>query len=231
MLRLGTPRVLMIALIALASLAVPAGATALLFTDRVAWEAATSGLFTINFEGLATPSVPGNYSNSSGLTLGGVQFTGLTPPASYYLYTQDPGALTDCNWNSGDLLIWHSIARGGGYIQANPPAGGATSVGSDIMTRTPFAVGMTVILSSGETFQVSTQSRPIRSFAGFTLGVPITFIWFVPSSGFPMIENFSDGSAPAPAEEAPDRETFVFGGTGLLSLWLARRMRRHSRQP
>ena len=66
MLRFGTPRVLMIALIALASLAVPAGATALLFTDRVAWEAATSGLFTINFERLAAPGVPGNYNNSSG---------------------------------------------------------------------------------------------------------------------------------------------------------------------
>ncbi len=66
----------LIAVIVLAFLAVPASATLLVLDSRSEWEALTSSAFTINFEGLATPSSPGDYSTSAGLTLSGVKFVG-----------------------------------------------------------------------------------------------------------------------------------------------------------
>jgi hypothetical protein len=215
---------LLIALIVTTSMAVPAGASALLFTDRATWEAATTGIFTLDFEGTARPGAPVNYS-AAGYTAGGVQIIGLTPPDSYYLYDS-----ADHDWGSGDLLLGPYSGWGGGYIQANFTAGGVTSVGSDIMTHTPEAASFVISLSTGETFTVATSSKPSRAFVGFTSDVPITSIQFTPSSGWPMIDNFSYGLSSGPPDpppgETPEADTIIFGGTGLLGLWLARRMRK-----
>ena len=219
--------------IVIASMAVPAGASALLYTDRVAWESATSGIFNIDFEGLASSGVPGDYSDAVGLSIDVVQFTGLTPPDNYYLYAQDPATSSNYAWNSGDLLLGPDAGWGGGYIQANFTNGGVTSLGSDVMTHSPTAASFTVLLSTGETFTVVTYDRPNRGFVGFTSDTPITSIRFTPASGWPMIDNFSYGSAPLtpdppdpPPGETPEADTIILGGTGLLGLWLARRMRR-----
>jgi hypothetical protein len=214
----------LIVMITSALMTVPASATALLYTDRVAWEAATSGLFTIDFEGLATPGVPSNHSTAGGLTIGGVQFIGLTPPSSYYLYGQDPATSPNFSWNSGDVLIGPNAAWGGGYIEVNLPAGGVTSVGTDLMTHTPFAQPVVVSLSTGESFTVGTYGNPTRAFVGFTSDVPLTSIRFTPENGYSIIDNFSDGSAPG--AEVSEANPLVLGATGLLSLWIARRLRR-----
>jgi len=209
----------LIAVIVFASMAVPAGATSILITDRDAWTSASSSVTTIDFEGLATPAVPGNYSNASGLFLGGVQFIGLTPPDSFYLYAEDPAAATNYNWNSGDVLMGPSAAWGAGYLQVNLPAG-ATAVGADLMSHTPFADTFTVSLSTGETFTVATSSRPQRAFAGFISDTPLTSVRFRPYTGVPMVDNFSWGSAAA--TETPEIVTMLMGGSGLLLLLLAR---------
>ncbi len=218
---------LAILLIMFASITVPAGATALLYTDRAGWEAATSGLTTITFEGFATPSVPGNYMSAAGLTLNGVNFVGLTPPASYYLFTQDPGAASYFNWNSGDVLLGPSAAWGDGYIQANLPPG-TTSVGADVMTHTPYAASIVIALSTGETFTVSTLSNPQRAFAGVTSDVPISYIQFNPNAGSQMIDNFSYGAALTQGipVETPEVATFLLGGAGLFFLFAGKGLRR-----
>jgi hypothetical protein len=226
MIRRNNLHAVMIALIVLASMAAPAGATSILYTDRTTWEAATSGLVTITFEGLATSSTPGNYSTSSGLTLNGVQFTALTPPDSFFLYTEDALGSSNYQWNSGDLLMGPNAGWGGGYILATLPSGGVQSVGTDLMTHTPFGASVTVTLSTGEEFTINTFSNPTRAFAGFTSDTPITWIQFTPGSGFSLIDNFSYGSAPAdPVGETPEAETAVLAGAGLLSLFVARRLK------
>jgi len=218
---------LAIVLIMFASMTVPAGATALLYTDRAGWEAATSGLTTISFEGFATPSVPGNFMNAAGLTLNGVNFVGLTPPASYYLFTQDPGAATYFSWGSGDVLLGPTAAWGDGYIQANLPAG-TTSVGADLMTHTPYTASIVIRLSTDETFIVETRNYPERAFVGFTSNVPISHIQFNPDAGYQMIDNFSYGTVTSqdPPVETLELVTILLGGTGLLFLVFAKGLRR-----
>jgi hypothetical protein len=211
----------MIALIVLASMAVPAGATSMLYTDRTTWETATTGLVTITFEGLATPSIPGNYSTASGLTLNGVQFTALTPPNNYYLYAEDALGSANYQWNSGDLLMGPNVAWGGGYLLATLPSGGVQSVGTDLMTHTPFGASVVVTLSTGEQFTINTSSNPTRTFAGFTSDTPITSMQFKPNNGFSLIDNFSYGSV----GETPEVDTALLAGAGLLSLLVARRLK------
>mgnify|MGYP001171422189 CR=1 FL=1 len=183
----------------------------------------TSGLTTISFEGFATSSVPGNFMNAAGLTLNGVNFVGLTPPASYYLFTQDPGAATYFSWGSGDVLLGPTAAWGDGYIQANLPAG-TTSVGADLMTHTPYTASIVIRLSTGETFIVETRNYPERAFVGFTSNVPISHIQFNPDAGFQMIDNFSFGTAVT--QESPEMATFLLGGTGLFFLMAGKGLRR-----
>lgn len=227
MLRSGSSHFVGIVLIIAASTAVPAYATSILYTDRAAWEAASTGLVTISFEGLASSGIPGNFSTAQGLTLSSVQFFGLTPPSSYYLLVVDPAQSTEHNWQSGDILEgpkaeWASAT---GYIQANLPAG-VTAVGSDIMTRTPDQGALLVSISTGESFLLATFSRPNRAFVGITSDEPITYIRFQPSSGYALMDNFSLGSASAPEAETPEADTMILGATGLLGLLLARRLRR-----
>ena len=214
---------ILIVLIVCAFLAAPAGATSVLYTDRITWEAATSGIFTIDFEGLATAAIPGNYSTAGGYTMGGLQFIGLTPPGSYYLYAQDPAGSQNYTWGSGDVLMGPNAAWGGGYIQVNMPSGGVTSFGTNIMTHTPFAAQIVGTLSTGDTRTVNTFSNPNPAFVGFTSDAPITFVRLAPVNGAPMIDNFSYGAA---AQETPEADSLILGGVGLLGILLGRRVRR-----
>ena len=217
----------LIALIVFASMAAPAGATPLLFTDQTAWQAASTGLVSVDFEGYAGYNTSGYFNTAAGFSgRGGLQIIGLTPPDSYYLFTQDPSTSTNYSWGTGDVLMGPNIGWGNGYIQANLPAGGVTSVGSNVMTHTPFAAAVTVSLSTGDTFVVDTFNNPTPAFVGFTSEVPITYIRFTPATGYSLIDNFSYGSSSTPVGETPEAETLILGGTGLLGLGLARRLRK-----
>jgi hypothetical protein len=203
--------------------AVPACATTILYTNRLAWEAASTGLATIDFEGPATPGNPISDSTAAGLTISGIQFIGVTPPDNYYLFVQDYGA----TWGSGDLLegpnsIW--IPAAGAYIEARLPAG-VTAVGADLMSRLPVADTFVVSLSTGESFTVATSANPNRAFVGFTSDVPITSIRFHPGASYALLDNFSYGSA-VQAAEVPEADTMILGCTGLFGLLIARRLRR-----
>jgi hypothetical protein len=220
----GKYTVTLIVWIVSAWLAVPAGATTLLYLDPVAWAAATTGLTVINFEGLASPGVPGNYSTAGGLTLGGVQFIGVTPPNNYYLYVQDPGTAAKYGWGSGDVLegpnsTW--IPGNPGYIEATLPAG-YTAVSAHVMTHTPYAQQVIVsIPATGESFTISTSGLPTPTFVGLiSSDLPIQSVQFQASGSYILMDNFTYG------QETPEAETLLLGGTGLLGLWIARRLRR-----
>lgn len=204
----------------MAAAVVPAGASPILFTDRIAWLAALENLtVTVTFEGLASPGVPGNYSTASGLTLSGVQFIGPTS-GGYFLYTQDPATAPYLNWNSGDLLMG-GHASWGASIRVNLPAG-VTAVGTDVMTHTPFAAPVLLSLSTGHSFVITTLSHPTRAFAGVVSPAPISWIQLAPQSSYVLVDNFAYGNAMATSES----DTLILAGTGLLGLWLARRRRR-----
>ena len=208
----------LIAIIALALLAVPAGATVVVKNTRADWEALTSGIFTIDFEGLATPSVPGNYSTAGGLTLNGVNFVGDNLDGSYYLQAYDSATGGSYNWGSGDYLLgsgWWT-----NYIQATLPAGGVTAVAADLMTVLS-GHDVAVSLSTGDTYTVNTFANPTHAFIGFTSDVPITWVRFSAAGSYTAMDNFSFGSMATPEPDA-----LILAATGLAGLWLARRLRR-----
>lgn len=91
------------------------------------------------------------------------------------------------------------------------------------MTHTPFAQPVVVSLSTGESFTVDTYANPTRGFVGFTSAVPLTSIRFTPEDGYSLIDNFSYGSAPG--GEVTEVDPLILGTSGLLTLWIARRLR------
>ncbi len=209
--------VLPIVMIALTLLAVPAGATIQTYSNRTLWEAATSGVFTIDFNGYAAASLPycSDYT-TGGLKINDVSFTG-TGSAGLWAYNPAGGM---GSWGSGDFL-WGGYFPG--YILATLPGTGSTAVGFDVMSYTA-GKSVLVTLSSGDSYTVPTYSSPTRAFSGFVSSTPIEWVRFSTSSGYTELDNFSSSSLPV--EETPEAQTIFLAGTGLLTLWFARRMRR-----
>src|SRR5512140_2460646 len=100
-----------IAIIALALLAVPAGATVTVQNTRADWQALTTGFFTtlVDFEGLASTGLSPTYNTADGLTLSGIKFVGDNLDGSYYLQAYDSSEGGVYNWGSGDYIV------GGGW--------------------------------------------------------------------------------------------------------------------
>ena len=105
-----------IAMIALSLLAIPAGATITYYTDQSAWAAATSGVFTEDFEGISVDYTGYVDYTSTGLHLLDVDFTDNgtlwvihTPSAASY-YTLGTRQLP--SWFRLGELLAGRLARG-----------------------------------------------------------------------------------------------------------------------
>ncbi len=163
-----------------------AQAATIQFNDWGSFQTQTTGLTTINFEGLVASGKSVDYS-ATGLSLKGVNFTG----SNNYLYVIDPAydpALYQ--WNSGAMVFGlHQ-----GTITATLPSG-ITALGSDLMSSGSFASPFIVGLSTGETFSLNSLTRPNRQFIGFTTDTPITSISFYATRGYPLLDNFRFGTA------------------------------------
>lgn len=204
----------LIAVIVLAFLAVPASATLLVQNTRAEWLALTSGVFTIDFNGLAPNTT---YYTADGLTLGGIKFVGDQLDGTYFLEAHDSAQGPSYNWGSGAYIVgsgWWTK-----YIQASLPAN-VTAVAADVMTNSA-GHDVTVTLSTGGPYTVSTFANPTHAFIGFTSDTPIDWIRFSAAGSYTVIDNFSFGSV-----ATPELDTRVLAGFGLAGLWLARRLRR-----
>jgi hypothetical protein len=208
----------LVAVTILAFLAVPASATVLVQNTRAEWEAQALDIFTIDFEGLATPSSPGNYSTSAGLTLTGVTFVGDNLDGTYFLRTYDSATGGTYNWASGDYIL--GSGWGVKYITVSLPSN-VMAVAADVMTNAP-GNNVTVTLSVGGSHVVHTFANPTHAFIGFTSDIPIEWIRFSAANSYTVIDNFSFGTL-----ATPELDTRVLAGFGLAGLWLARRLRRY----
>jgi PEP-CTERM motif len=191
-----------------------ARADTVVFTNRAAFTAASTGLITINFEGIAPTNSVANFS--SGLTLQGVTFTGND---SGMISVVDSGFFAPLfQFNSGAVL------SGFAFIQATLPTG-ITAIGVDLMTTNPDGRSFDIVLSTGEVFTVSTPFRPERGFFGITSDIPISSIRFTTAPGtvrgIPLADNFAFGQAQTSA--VPEPGTLTLLGAGIAAITALRR--------
>jgi hypothetical protein len=182
------------------------------FTDLASFQANTTGLTTIDFEGLAPA---GNFVEypTTGLTTSGVTFNSTSRVSVF-----DPAVQRRAyDWGSGAIL---SSQRAPNRITAILPSG-VTAVGSDIMSFSNYASPFTITLSTGETFNQSSLNYPNRQFVGFTSDTAITSISFLATSGFTELDNFRFGRANIVATAVPEPFTIIgtlVGGTAALRM-------------
>jgi hypothetical protein len=206
----------LIAIIALALLAVPAGATVTVQNTQADWQALTTDYFTtlVDFNTLTKETI---YNTADGLTLGGIKFTGDNVDGTYYLVAHDATQGPSYDWNSGAYIL--GPGWGIKYIQATLPAG-ITALGVDLMSN-PSAHSVTVTLSTGDSYAVGTSANPNRTFFGFVSDTPVDWVRFSAASSYTVIDNFDYGFV-----STPEPDTLVMAGVGLIGLWFARRLRR-----
>jgi hypothetical protein len=193
--------------LALASLALLASvverthAGLVFYPDRTAFNAATTGVTMIGFEGIAPPDGFTFYGHSP-LTLSGATFTASTSnlfveSSTYYAthFFHIP-----YNLGSGDFLLSGNFAPADLSISLPGPS---TAFALDLGTFDSINSQVSFKLSSGDTFSVSAP-YPTSMFVGFTSTVPITSVDLLITSGDRQdtlsVDNVSFGAiVPEPA--------------------------------
>lgn len=213
------PYILLIATIALTLLAAPAGATPVLYPTQSAWAAALSNVVTSAFTAEADAAIYKSYSTAGGLTVAGVNFIGYTGSlGEYNLKVYNPAYDSQYDRGSGPSL------GGGyspGYILATLPAGGVAALAFNFATVTRNQ-SVTILLSSGDSYTITSPADSTMKFFGITSPTPITSVQISAANSLTMVDNFAYG------EETSEPAAILLGATGLAGIWLARRLRRYS---
>lgn len=214
------------AVLGLALLATPAHcATVNTYNSSSSWQAALSSFQTIDFGGLAPVNSVTTYS--SGFTVNGVQFIGLSGPSNSF-GVLDTNLSSWYNFGTGDA-VFISTDRATNptpvpYIHIVLPAP-VTAVGFNLFSASPSALSFTVSVPAGQ-YTATTNALPTPAFWGITSDTPFSTVDVTPlgtvfnggSKGF--VDNFAFGAA---TPDVPESSTSFLIGSGLAGIGLLRR--------
>lgn len=184
-------------------------AQAATFTDRVQFQAATTDLTTIDFEGLLPyPNTP--FVNVYGDTIAGVTFSTPNPPiyppenSNNLIVLNTIG--TEYNKGTGDILL---SGMGSGQINATFSSE-TTAFGVDILEVGRFnrPIPYRITFSTGEFFDITGPT-----FFGFTSAVPISSVSILSRANEVALDNFSFGQASSNTSSEPVPEPASILGT------------------
>jgi hypothetical protein len=221
-------------------LANSAQAATVQFTDLTSFQANTTGLTNIDFEGIAPAggsvttdlqnisgvSIYKNLLNGFGITTSLNQIVDSAAPSPYYYLPY----LSPYNWGSGAVLSLDPVAR---LLVNNLPTG-TTAFGIDFMSlANPLYVTNELFtfdvffdtpgFLTYETFKVNPLNYPNRQFFGVTSTKNISYVMVRPDSGYvSLFDNVTFGTASASAATAvPEPFTVIgtlVGGTAALRM-------------
>ena len=204
----------------------PAAGSAIAYTDVTIFNAATTGLNSITFEGLAPANGFMFFNSPPGLTTSGVNFQATA--GTNNLFVLDPG-FDSPNFflPSGQYLQNNNFNPGSGILVTLPA--GITALGADVSGQFPpnSNFDLTVTLTGGGVFPFPfvVPARPGLSFVGFTSDVPILTAQFTADDGNAVsLDNFRFGAAAAAV--VPEPASVVLIGTGVVSFAARRRRQR-----
>lgn len=183
-------------------------AQAATFTNYADFQAATTNLTTIDFEGLLPyPNTP--FVNVNGATIAGVTFSSGFPSQSDSSFVVLNTIGNEYNRGTGDILL-------GGNVNATLPSE-TTAFGFDLLTNGRFTqpAPYRITISTGEFFDLSSPT-----FFGFTSATPISSISIEARAIGVALDNFSFGQASSNTSPEPVPEpasilgTFAFAACG-----------------
>lgn len=190
----------------MSALASPATAAVMTYTSLSAFNAATVGGVSNNFEGIAAP---GDFLFGD-VTVGGVNFSGATP------FVIDA--------NAGFASYGASFFSGQVPAGITATWGGSTAIGFFYGSYTDSSMAVDALLSTGDSFQLTTPSN---------FGVDLNFIGFVSDSDSLTSVTFSGNGlvfditqfivARALPNQVPEPGSMLLAGAALLALGLTRR--------
>jgi hypothetical protein len=225
MLRSKSRAIFSLSLLTLALMVTPAYSTTITtYSSLASWQAAASGLQTINFDGIAPAGSYTTYPAISGYSQSGVQFIGLTGST---IGIMDTTAYTWANFGT----------NGAGFALASTPSfriilpAGVTAFGINLFNSSdaPSSYAATVL---GTPFTAPTFNQPTLAFFGVTSDTPIPSVDLTLSGGggqYGFFDNFQWGTAQATGQ-VPEAGTFLLIGSGLIGLTIFRK-RGNRRKP
>jgi len=212
----------------------PAFATVIsTYSDLASWSAASTGVQTINFEGIAP--FHGQVSVGPVETLAGVTFDGMQGSNPYGMYVIDTSGQSYWNFGTNGALELPgtNLTPTPSFHIVLPAA--VTSFSFNLMSASPNGVSFSVT-AGGSTFTVPTFSTPAPGFFGATFDAPVSTIDVTPLGVIPsnytdpFLDNFGFGAAAASQsgsdEDAPEAGTLMMIGSGLVGLTTITRRRR-----